>query len=182
MRFEETTIPGVLLITPERIPDERGFFVRTWAEDEFEAHGLAHMVARNLSYNRAHGTLRGMHFQRQPRAESKLVCALAGAIYDVAVDLRPDSPTYQRWIGTELRAETGAMLYVPEGCAHGFISLDPETTIEYLISAYYAPHASGGVRWDDPQFGIRWPIQPTVISQRDRNWPDFELSAIGVAS
>jgi dTDP-4-dehydrorhamnose 3,5-epimerase len=174
MRFEHTDIDGVILITPERIPDERGYFVKTWGEDDFEAHGLAHMVARNLSYNRSEGTLRGMHFQHAPHAEAKLICALQGAIYDVALDLRQDSSTYLRWVGKELRAETGDMLYVPEGCAHGFITLEPHTTTEYLISAFYAPQASGGVRWDDPAFDIDWPTQPTVISERDRAWPDFQ--------
>jgi dTDP-4-dehydrorhamnose 3,5-epimerase len=182
MRFEHTDIAGVLLITPERIPDERGFFVKTWGEDDFETHGLAHMVARNMSFNHVRGTLRGMHFQRAPHAESKLVSALTGAIFDVAVDLRPDSPTYLRWVGKELRAERGEMLYVPEGCAHGFVTLEPNTTIEYLISAFYAPEASSGVRWNDPRFGIRWPVEATVLSERDRTWPDFEPTQIGVSA
>jgi dTDP-4-dehydrorhamnose 3,5-epimerase len=180
MRFEHTEIAGVILITPERIPDERGYFVKTWGDDDFEVHGLAHMVARNLSYNRREGTLRGMHFQHAPHAEAKLVCALRGAIFDLAVDLRPDSSTYLKWVGKDLRAETGDMLYIPEGCAHGFITLEPETTVEYLISAFYAPQASAGVRWNDPRFGIHWPIEPTVISTRDRGWPDFEPTRVQV--
>ena len=178
MIFTQTDIDGVLLITPERIPDERGYFVKTWGQDDFEAGGLARMVARNMSYNRAKGTLRGMHFQRQPHAEAKLVSPLAGAIYDVALDLRPDSPSYRRWVARELRAETGDMLYVPEGCAHGFITLEPDTTVEYLISEFYAPHASGGVRWDDPAFAIEWPLPPTVISARDRSWPNYTQAAL----
>jgi dTDP-4-dehydrorhamnose 3,5-epimerase len=180
MRFEHTDIEGVILITPERISDERGFFVKTWGDDDFDAHGLAHMVARNMSYNEARGTLRGMHFQRAPHAEAKLICALTGAIYDVALDLRPESPTYRQWFAAELRAEKGEMLYIPEGCAHGFITLEPRTTTEYLISAFYAPAASGGVRWNDPTFAIQWPIAPTLISERDRAWPDFEPNAIGL--
>ena len=180
MRFEHTEIEGVILITPERIPDERGFFVKTWGEDDFEAHGLAHMIARNQSYNRTKGTLRGMHFQRPPHSEAKLVSPLSGSIFDVAVDLRPESPTYLKWVGRELNSDTGAMLYVPEGFAHGFITLEPDTTVEYLISAYYAPQASGGVRWDDASIGIKWPISPSVISQRDHSWPDLETAGIGV--
>jgi dTDP-4-dehydrorhamnose 3,5-epimerase len=181
MRFEPTEIVGVVKIVPERIPDERGFFVKTWGEDDFEANGLAHMVARNLSFNHSRGTLRGMHFQRAPHSEAKLICAVSGAIYDVALDLRRDSKTFGKWIGAELRAETGEMLYVPEGCAHGFITLEPKTTTEYLISAYYAPGAAGGVRWDDPTFQIAWPIRPTVVSERDRAWPDFEPTRVDAA-
>ena len=178
MIFTQTDIDGVLLITPERIPDERGYFVKTWGQDDFEAGGLARMVARNMSYNRAKGTLRGMHFQRQPHAEAKLVSPLSGAIYDVALDLRTGSPSYGRWVARELRAETGVMLYVPEGCAHGFITLEPDTTVEYLISEYYAPHAARGVRWDDPAFAIEWPLAPTVISTRDRSWPNYAVDSV----
>jgi dTDP-4-dehydrorhamnose 3,5-epimerase len=175
MIFTQTDIEGVLLITPERIPDERGYFVKTWGQDDFEANGLARMVARNMSYNREKGTLRGMHFQREPHAEAKLVSPLTGAIYDVALDLRRESPSYGKWVARELRAEMGGMLYVPEGCAHGFITLEPDTTVEYLISEFYAPGASGGVRWDDPAFSIEWPLQPTVMSARDRSWPNYAL-------
>ncbi len=167
MRFESTDLEGVWLITPERIPDERGFFVKTWGEDDFAAQGLAHMVARNMSYNREQATLRGMHFQQPPHAEAKLVSPLAGVIFDVAIDLRPDSPSYLRWTGRELRAEAGQMLFIPEGCAHGFVTLAPDTTVEYLISAFYAPQASGGIRWNDEFFGITWPAAPRVISARD---------------
>lgn len=175
MLFTPTEIEGVVLITPERIPDERGFFTKTWGEDDFEAFGLnPRMVARNMSYNRHKGTLRGMHFQRPPHSEAKLVSATAGAIYDVALDLRLDSPSYGCWVARELRAETGEMLYVPEGCAHGFMTLEPDTITEYLITAYYAPDASGGVRWNDPAFDIHWPLEPSVISERDRAWPNFD--------
>ncbi len=177
MIFTPTELAGVVLITPERIPDERGFFTKTWGEDDFGANGLnPRMVARNLSFNRQTGTLRGMHFQRPPHAEAKLICALTGSIHDVALDLRRDSPTFGKWVARELRAETGEMLYVPEGCAHGFITLEPNTTTEYLISTYYAPEASGGVRWNDPAFRIEWPMEPRVISARDRAWPDFDCA------
>ena len=179
MIFTSTEIQGVVLITPERIPDERGFFVKTWGQDDFSAQGLnPNMVARNVSFNREKGTLRGMHFQREPHVEAKLVSPLVGSIYDVAIDLRSGAPTFGKWVGRELRADIGEMLYVPEGCAHGFITLEPNTTVEYLISAFYAPHAASGVRWNDPAFAIEWPLEPTVISARDRVWPDFAEAAI----
>lgn len=175
--FISTEIAGVVLITPEPIPDERGFFAKTWDQDEFEAHGLARMLARNRSYNRERGTLRGMHFQRPPYGQAKLIGCSAGSIYDVALDLRRDSVTFGRWTAHELRAGTGEQLYVPEGFAHGYITLEPDTTVEYLVSAPYAPDASDGIRWDEPAFGISWPIQPTVMSARDRSWPASGLQA-----
>jgi dTDP-4-dehydrorhamnose 3,5-epimerase len=175
MKFESTGIDGAVLITPERIPDERGFFAQTWGQNDFEAQGLRPcMLARNLSYNRLAGTLRGMHFQRAPHAEVKLVSCTKGAIFDVAIDLRPDSKTFRKWVAAELRAETGAMLYIPEGFAHGYLSLEPDTMVEYLMSAYYAPQAASGVRWNDPAFGIQWPTTPQVMNERDRSWPDFK--------
>jgi dTDP-4-dehydrorhamnose 3,5-epimerase len=138
-------------------------------------HGLLPcMLARNLSYNTLAATLRGMHFQRAPHAEVKLVSCIAGAIFDVAIDLRPDSKTLGKWVAAELRADTGAMLYIPEGFAHGYLSLEPDTRVEYLMSAYYAPQAASGVRWNDPAFGIKWPVQPAVMNERDRTWPDFK--------
>jgi dTDP-4-dehydrorhamnose 3,5-epimerase len=175
MKFESTDIDGVVLITPDRFHDERGFFAQTWGQIDFEAQGLRPcMLARNLSYNRVAATLRGMHFQRAPHAEVKLVSCTAGAIFDVAIDLRPDSKTRGKWVAAELRADSGAMLYIPEGFAHGYLSLEPETRVEYLMSAYYAPQAAGGVRWNDPAFGIKWPMQPEVMNERDRSWPDFK--------
>jgi dTDP-4-dehydrorhamnose 3,5-epimerase len=180
MRFLNTSVEGVMVITPDQFDDERGFFARTWALDEFETHGLqTRMVQRNLSYNRASGTLRGMHYQRPPFPEVKLVSCLAGAVYDVAADLRPESPTYGKWFGLELRPETGAMLYVPEGCAHGYVSLEPDSTVEYLISEFYHPEVAAGVRWDDPYFGIQWPREPTVMNARDGSWPDYQPSTLG---
>ena len=179
MIFQSTDIDGVVLITPEPIADERGFFAKTWGQDDFEAHGLnTRIVARNLSYNRDRATLRGMHFQHPPHAETKLISCIAGSIFDVAIDLRRDSPTCGRWVGARLRAESGAMLYVPEGFAHGYLTLEPQTTVEYLISEFYAPHAADGVRWDDPTFGITWPLEPEVINQRERTWPDFSGAPI----
>src|SRR5438270_3833066 len=160
MIFTTTDIEGVVVITPERIPDDRGFFAKTWGQDDFESFGLnPQMVARNVSYNREKGTLRGMHFQLAPHQEAKLVSPLVGSIYDVAIDLRPESASYLKWVGKELHAETSEMIYIPEGCAHGFVTLEPRIHVEYLISAFYAPHAAGGVRWDDPLFAISWPEQ-----------------------
>ena len=174
MLFQETTVQGVMVITPDKFDDERGFFARTWGMDEFEAHGLQpRVVQRNLSYNRAQGTLRGMHFQRPPFAEAKLVACLAGAVYDVAMDIRPDSPTFGKWFGAELCQANGAMLYVPEGCAHGYVTLEPESTVEYMISEFYHPEASGGIRWNEVFFGVQWPVEPSVMNERDRTWPDF---------
>jgi dTDP-4-dehydrorhamnose 3,5-epimerase len=177
MRIEDTSVRGVKLITPNRIADERGFFTLTWAQDLFQAHELdARVAQRNLSYNHTALTLRGMHYQRAPHAEVKVVSCTAGAIYDVAIDLRPDSPTYCRWFGTELTAETGRVLYIPEGCAHGYVTLEPHCSVEYLVSELYHPESAAGVRWNDPLFGIQWPAQPTVMNDRDRTWPDFEAA------
>jgi dTDP-4-dehydrorhamnose 3,5-epimerase len=174
MRFQETNVQGVLLISPDHFDDERGFFERTWAQDEFDAHGLpTPMVQRNVSYNRAARTLRGMHFQREPYPEVKLISCLIGAVYDVAIDIRPDSPTYRQWFGAELRQDNGQMLYVPQGCAHGYLSLEPDSTVEYLISEFYHPEVAGGIRWNDPFFNVRWPAEPAVINARDATYPDY---------
>jgi dTDP-4-dehydrorhamnose 3,5-epimerase len=175
MRFQETNVEGVRLITPDQFDDERGYFARTWAQDEFETKGLeTRMVQRNVSYNRAPGTLRGMHFQREPYPEVKIVSCMIGAIYDVAIDIRPESRTFGQWYGAELRAQTGVMLYVPRGCAHGYLSLEPDSTVEYLISEFYHPEVAGGVRWDDPFFNVQWPARPAVMNARDATYPDFQ--------
>jgi dTDP-4-dehydrorhamnose 3,5-epimerase len=175
MRFEETRISGVTLITPDLFADERGFFARTWGLDVFEANGIdARVVQRNLSYNRHAGTLRGMHYQLPPHGEAKLVSCLTGRVFDVAIDLRSDSPTFGKWFGAELSAGTGVMLYIPKGCAHGYQALEPESNVEYLITEFYHPESVAGVRWNDPSFGVRWPVEPTVMNERDRSWPDFE--------
>jgi dTDP-4-dehydrorhamnose 3,5-epimerase len=174
MRFEETSVAGVFLITPDRFDDERGFFARTWGVDEFEARGLeTRVVSRNLSYNRERGTLRGMHFQHAPYREVKIVSCLAGTVFDVAVDMRPESATFGRWFGAELSHANGTLLYVPEGCAHGYLSLVPDSTVEYLISEFYHPEAAGGMRWNDPFCKVQWPIEPQQMNERDRTWPDF---------
>jgi len=179
MRFQETSVHGVVLITPDHFEDERGYFARTWALDEFQTHGLeTRLVQRNVSFNRARHTLRGMHYQREPYTEAKIVSCTIGAIYDVAMDIRPDSPSFGKWFGAELSQHNGALLYVPNGCAHGYLSLEPESTVEYLISEYYHPEVAGGLRWNDAFFGVAWPAEPSMINERDRTWPDFQ--AVGV--
>ena len=174
MRFEETEIPGCVVVHPERHEDARGFFARTWDGEEFASYGLDPRVAQcSVSFNRKRGTLRGMHFQRAPHAEAKLVRCTRGAMYDVCLDLRPSSPAFKRWVGVALTPENGAALYVPEGCAHGFLTLADDTEVFYMISAPYAPEAAAGVRWDDPAFGIAWPGEVTTIHERDAGYPDF---------
>ena len=175
MIFVPTVIGGVWVIDPERVEDERGFFARTWDAAEAERHGLSSRLAQcSVSYNRRRGTLRGMHYQAAPHEEAKLVRCTAGAIFDVAVDLRPRSPSFRQWFGTELSADNRKALYVAEGCAHGFLTLADDVEVAYQISEYYAPEAGRGVRFDDPAFGIEWPGEVTVINERDRTYPDFE--------
>jgi len=170
MIFRPTELPGAFVIEPERIGDERGFFARTWCRDEFAAHGLsADLVQCNVSYNARQGTLRGMHYQAAPHAEVKLVRCTRGAIFDAIIDVRPESPTYRGWIGVELTAENGRMLYIPEGFAHGFQTLRDETEVFYQMSTQYRAASSRGLRWDDPAVGISWPPAGSrVISDRDR--------------
>jgi dTDP-4-dehydrorhamnose 3,5-epimerase len=172
MIFTETELPGAYLIDVERREDDRGFFARAWCRQEFEAHGLIARVAQaNISYNRRKATLRGLHYQLPPFAEAKLVRCTRGAIYDVIVDLRVDSPTYLRWLGVELTADQHRMLYVPEGFAHGFLTLEDHTEVTYQVSQFYTPAAERGIRYDDPALGIRWPLEVQVISEKDRSWP-----------
>lgn len=174
MIFIETELKGAHIIELERREDNRGFFARTWCQQEFAAHGLvARIVQVNLSYNHTRGTLRGMHFQTAPYAETKLVRAVRGAIYDVIIDLRPDSPTYKRWIGVELTADNHRALYVPEGFAHGFQTLEDHTDVLYEMSAFYTPLAASGLRYNDPAFDITWPLPVSIISERDTSWADF---------
>ena len=174
MIFEATTIAGAFMIMPERIDDERGFFARIWCAKEFEAIGLkTRIVQTNMSVSNEKGTLRGLHYQRSPQSEVKLVRCPGGAIFDVAVDLRPASPTYKQWVGVELTEENGNMLYVPEGCAQGLLTLANQTEIYYHTSAAYSPDTATGVRFDDPAFAIEWPEEILNISKQDRSWPDF---------
>jgi dTDP-4-dehydrorhamnose 3,5-epimerase len=175
MLFEQTELPGAYLIEIERRPDERGFFARTFCEREFAEHGLPVRFPQcNLSNNLRAGTLRGMHYQAAPLWEAKLVRCVRGAVYDVIIDLRPDSPARYRWLGAELSADNGRALYVPEGFAHGFITLADHTDVFYHMSEFFRPDGARGLRWDDPRFGIRWPIAPSVISERDATYPDFD--------
>jgi dTDP-4-dehydrorhamnose 3,5-epimerase len=172
--FTETTLRGAHIIEPERHADERGFFARVFCQQEFEQHGIVFSVAQcNLSVNRKKGTLRGMHYQAEPYAEAKLVRCTAGAIYDVMIDLRVASPTFMRWVATELTAENRRMHFVPRGFAHGFQTLDDDSEVFYHMSALYRHDAARGCRWDDSAFGIEWPPGPRVISDRDRAFPDF---------
>jgi dTDP-4-dehydrorhamnose 3,5-epimerase len=174
MTFRETGIKGAWVIEPERIEDERGFFARTWDTDEFAGLGLNPALAQcSISYNRVRGTLRGMHYQAAPHEEAKLVRCTAGAVFDVVVDLRPASATFKSWFGLDLTPDNRLALYVPEGCAHGFLTLADGSEVHYQISQFYAPTAARGVRWDDPAFGIAWPGEVVVMNERDRSYPDF---------
>ena len=181
MTFRELELTGAFLIELDRIEDERGFFARTFCRDEFAEHGLAtEIVQANTAFNRRKGTLRGMHFQAAPHEEAKLVRCTRGAVYDVIVDLRRDSPTFTRWVSVELTVENDTMLYVPEGFAHGYQTLEDETETSYLMSQRYEPSAGRGVRWDDPAFGIEWPDEcDRTMNERDRTWPDFSPDAAG---
>jgi dTDP-4-dehydrorhamnose 3,5-epimerase len=173
MRFTETKVAGAYLIEPEPIADERGFFARTWCREEFAAHGLNPSLSQaNISFNHRKGTLRGLHLQQAPYEEAKLVRCTRGAIWDLALDLRPGSPTHRAWFGAELSDANRAMLYVPEGCAHGFLTLTDDAEVAYQMSSPYVPEAARGVRFDDPAFGIEWPGEVVVINERDRSYPD----------
>jgi dTDP-4-dehydrorhamnose 3,5-epimerase len=170
--FVATKLQGVYIIEAEKIADERGFFARTFCQQEFAARGLNPRVAQcSTSFNKAKGTLRGLHFQAAPFEETKLVRCTMGAIYDVAVDLRRDSPTFQQWVAVELTAENRRMFYIPEGLAHGFQTLQDNSEVSYQISVLYHPECSRGLRWNDATFGISWPIESITISKRDEAWP-----------
>lgn len=171
MIFKETTLKGAYEIELEQLPDERGFFARSFCKKECEEHGLnPHIVQCNISYNKKKGTLRGMHYQIAPHEEVKIVSCIRGAIYDVIIDLRPDSDTYCQWFAVNLTAENYKMLYIPEGFAHGFQTLEDNTVVFYQMSEFYHPECARGVRWDDATFRIRWPKRPTLISERDKKY------------
>ena len=175
MEFLESSLPGAFIIKPERFEDDRGFFARTYCAKEFAAHGLATQWPQcNVSYNIACHTLRGMHFQAAPYEEDKLVRCTRGAIFDVIIDLRPESPAYLRHVGVELTEDSRHMLYVPKGFAHGFITMADHSEVFYQMSAPFEPGAGRGYRYDDPAFGIAWPAAPAVISERDRTYNLFE--------
>lgn len=175
MTFHETKLRGVFQIYLQPQHDERGFFARSWCRKEFDGHGLnSNLVQCSVSFNTRKGTLRGIHHQVAPYPETKVVRCTRGAIYDVVVDLRPQSPTFKDWIAVVLTAENRNMVYVPEGCAHGFLTLEDESEIFYQMSEVYHAGSSRGVRWDDPAFRIAWPEKVEMISERDRTYPNFE--------
>ena len=174
--FSETALKGAFLVEPERKEDSRGFFARAWCAREFEANGLKPiMVQCNLSYNVKKGTLRGLHYQTPPYGEAKLIRCTMGAIYDVIIDLRRDSATFTKHLAVVLTAQNHRMLYIPEGFAHGFQTLEDGTEVFYQMSEYYFPASARGIRWNDPAFGITWPEEERIISERDQNYPDFTL-------
>lgn len=174
MIFQETKLKGAFIIEMQRLADERGFFARSWCQKEFGDHGLnSRLVQCSISFNDKKGTLRGMHFQTAPYEEAKLVRCTRGAIYDVIIDLRSGSQTFKKHLGVLLDAENRKMLYVPEGFAHGFLTLEDNTEVFYQMSESYAPEYGRGFRWNDPIFGIEWPSEVKVISDRDRTYPDF---------
>ena len=175
MIFTETSLAGAYLIDLDRREDERGFFARVFCVEEFRARGLNAEVAQcSFSFNRRKGTLRGLHWQVRPKAEDKLVRVSRGAIHDIVVDLRPDSPTYLQHVAVELTSDNGRMLYVPRGFAHGFQALVDETDVCYQMSEFFAPECARGARWNDPAFGIRWPLPNPILNERDQSWPDFQ--------
>lgn len=172
MQFRETPIFGVWVIDPEAHEDERGRFFRAWCSREFAEHGIDFApVQANMGYSARKGTLRGMHFQLEPAPEAKLIRCTRGSMFDVALDMRPGSPTRGQWFGTELSATNGRMLYLPAGCAHGYQTLEDGTEMHYMTSQVYTPQACRGARFDDPAYGIQWPLPATAMSEQDRNWP-----------
>ena len=175
MIVSSVSVAGAFVIQPERVEDERGYFARTFCVRELAERGIDPVVVqRSLSYNKRRGTLRGMHLQIAPYEENKIVSCRRGSIFDVAVDLRRGSPTYRQWSGITLTDEDATAFFIPRGCAHGFITLADDTTVNYEISAFHHPESARGVRYDDPAFGIEWPIEPVVIADRDLRFPSFD--------
>jgi dTDP-4-dehydrorhamnose 3,5-epimerase len=175
MQYTETPIRDLWIIEPDRIEDHRGSFARTFCSDDFARRGLPHRFVQNsISLSKARHTLRGLHFQKPPHEEAKIVSCVRGAIWDVAVDLRHNSPTYLGWVSTVLSQENGAQFLIPEGFAHGFLSLTDNVAVTYMISTPYVPGSASGLRYDDPAIGIAWPAQPSVLSSRDLDWPPLE--------
>ncbi len=175
MKFAETPLKGAYLVDLDRLEDERGFFARSFCEKEFSAQGLAsRFVQCNVSYSRRKGTLRGLHYQEEPRAEDKLVRCTMGAVYDVVVDIRQTSPTYLKWFGTEISAENRRAVFVPRGFAHGFQTLVDDSEVLYQMSEFFHPGSARGIRWDDPSLRITWPMRETILSEKDRSYPFIE--------
>ena len=174
MRIQATALPGVAMVTIESHADQRGVFARTFDAGIFEAAGLPTIWPQcNISWNRCRGTLRGMHFQHPPHGEPKLVRCTRGRVFDVTIDLRPDSPSYCHWLGVELAHQSRNALFIPQGCAHGFLTLEDDCEVFYMMGDVFTPELASGVRWNDPAFSINWPLEPTIISERDEAWPDF---------
>jgi dTDP-4-dehydrorhamnose 3,5-epimerase len=174
MKFIKTPLEGAYIIELDKREDERGFFARAFCINEFDAHDLdRNIVQINNSLSRNKGTLRGMHYQLSPKAETKIVRCIKGALYDVIIDLRSDSPTFGKWFGAELTEENRCMMFVPKGFAHGFITLQDDTEAFYMVSEFYSPEHERGIRYNDPFFDIKWPINPVIISDKDINHPDF---------
>lgn len=179
MTFVELSLPGVWLIETVVVTDERGAFRRHFCTEEFAAHGLAATAVQgNISENPHRGTLRGFHYQAGRGAEAKTLSCLTGAIYDIVVDLRPGSPTFLQWVAAEISASDRRSLHVPAGCANAWLSTAPNTIVHYYMSAMYAPESARGLRYNDPAFGFRWPMEPTVIAEKDRGFPDFDPSSL----
>lgn len=179
MLFTQTPLQGAYVIEINKIGDDRGFFGRSWCRKEMQQAGLdTDMAQINTSLSRQRGTLRGLHFQLAPFQENKMIRCTRGAVFDVIVDLRPESPTFRQWFGIELTADNHKALYSPKGFAQGFITLQDDTEITYFASEFYAPGKDRGVRYNDPQFGIQWPLPPVVISDKDQNWPDFSIDLL----
>ena len=179
MIFTETVLKGAYIIEIKKLEDERGFFGRSFCRREMEEHGLkADIVQANTSVSLKKGTLRGMHFQVEPHQEAKLIRCVRGSIYDVIIDLRPESPTFKKWFGVELSADNYKMFYIPENFAHGFMSLTDNVEVYYNVTAFYTPGAEKGIRWNDKAFNIEWPFEPLVISDKDRGHPDFSIKML----
>jgi len=179
MRFVPTALPGVLVLEQERHADARGYFARTWCTRELQAQGLLGEISQcSVSFNHKQRTLRGLHYQAPPYAEVKVVRCARGALFDVAVDIRPDSPSFRSWVGVELTVDNGRALYIPKGFAHGFYTLQDATEVEYFISTEYRPEAARGLRYDDALFAVAWPGPVDVIADRDRQYPDATLAAL----
>jgi dTDP-4-dehydrorhamnose 3,5-epimerase len=177
MKFTDTKIAGVFILDPDRFEDERGFFAPAFSSREFGERGMAaQFVESNISYSIRRGTLRGMHYQAAPHGQAKLVRCTRGRVYDVAVDIRPGSPTHGHWVGVELTAENRRMIYIPGDCAHGFQTLEDDSEVFYMVSSPYAPAAARGFRWDDPAFLVEWPeTDERILVERDRDYPDYTL-------
>lgn len=174
MKFTETPLKGAFVIELDKRGDERGWFARAFCEREYAAHGLNHhIVQANNSFSAIPGTLRGMHYQLAPKAEDKVFRCIRGAIFDAIIDLRPESPTFLKHFTIELTADNRISLYIPKGFAHGFMTLVPDTEVFYLVTEFYSPELERGIRYNDPKFGIKWPLEPAVISDKDRNQKDF---------